>query len=347
VKPLTSIKIGSVSVSEGEASGESAQERSAGQTPSPLVSLPLSVEAEKNEMHDHGAGLAADVNDTGSSPTEAATETSVIGPKCPNDGRYWENQCARCGSSIMFHDCDNCAGEGFIEDDDWQADEGDGHTCDWCNGAGGHWACVSDEAWCEGNPRTDRAEVERSTLEWFTFEPLPLAAPSLTTEVSSTTAASPALKASSQTDSDSLAVLRQVSPLEEQKEDQDVSAGLIHQPIPDVEGTEPRPNCGVTDESAAEIMDAFAALRFATTHQQENESITRVIAAIRADEQLRTRWQPIESAPKDGTAVLVYRPRSREPIAIRSVRDWCGPNCCPSAAPKFWMPLPAAPSEAK
>lgn len=41
---------------------------------------------------------------------------------------------------------------------------------------------------------------------------------------------------------------------------------------------------GVTDESSAEIMDAFAALRCAMNREQESESIARVIEAVRADE---------------------------------------------------------------
>ena len=55
------------------------------------------------------------------------------------------------------------------------------------------------------------------------------------------------------------------------------------------------------------------------------------------------QWQPIETAPKDKTLVLVYRPNSREQIAIRVVRDWCGRACCPIAEPTHWMPLPAPP----
>ena len=103
-------------------------------------------------------------------PGRERQETKVIG-KCPRDGRYWDNQCARCGSSVIFNECDNCGGEGWIEDDDWQADEGDGHTCDWCRGDGGHWACVSSEEWCEANPIKGREETERGTVEWFTFDP--------------------------------------------------------------------------------------------------------------------------------------------------------------------------------
>lgn len=65
--------------------------------------------------------------------------------------------------------------------------------------------------------------------------------------------------------------------------------------------SEPR-TTGSTDALAAEIMDAFAALRCAMTHEQETAAIGRVIAAVRADEQAKqTRqaqtWQPIDGNP--------------------------------------------------
>lgn len=131
-------------------------------------------------------------HDAGFSASDTRQETRVIGA-CPRDGRYWENQCARCGSSLIFHDCDNCGGEGWIEDDDWQADEGDGHDCDWCFGEGGHWACCSSVEYCEGNPITDRADVKRGTVEWFTFD-----------QVGSGTAASQAERAASTRRSESV-----------------------------------------------------------------------------------------------------------------------------------------------
>ncbi len=94
--------------------------------------------------------------------------TKVIGA-CPCDGREWECQCARCGSSCHFADCDNCGGEGEIEDTDWQG-EGEYHTCDWCRGAGGWWQCCSSPDWCETHPCPGRAEVKPGAIEWFTFD---------------------------------------------------------------------------------------------------------------------------------------------------------------------------------
>ncbi len=95
--------------------------------------------------------------------------TKVIG-KYPRDGREWDCQCARCGSSMSFEDCDNCGGEGWIEDDDWQADEGDGWDCEWCHGEGGHHLCLASSDWCEANPIDGRSDTKRGTVEWFTFE---------------------------------------------------------------------------------------------------------------------------------------------------------------------------------
>ncbi len=92
----------------------------------------------------------------------------VIG-KHPNDGRDWECQCARCGSSMSFQECDNCDGNGEIEDDDWQADD-EYYTCGWCGGDGGAWVCLSSPDWCDSHPNEGRADVKRGIVEWFTFD---------------------------------------------------------------------------------------------------------------------------------------------------------------------------------
>lgn len=64
-------------------------------------------------------------------------------------------QCARCGSSCFFRNCDNCGGEGELEDEDWQC-EGEFYRCDWCQGEGGWWRCLASKAWCEANPMPGR-----------------------------------------------------------------------------------------------------------------------------------------------------------------------------------------------
>ena len=98
------------------------------------------------------------------------TATKVVASQPPRDGREWESQCARCGSSTVPEECNNCGGEGFIVDDDWQADEGDTFTCDWCRGEGGWQHCCSTPEWCEANPVAGREETKRGAIEWFTFD---------------------------------------------------------------------------------------------------------------------------------------------------------------------------------
>jgi hypothetical protein len=75
-------------------------------------------------------------------------------------------------------------------------------------------------------------------------------------------------------------------------------------------------------------------------------------------------WQPIESAPKDGTAILAYIPfawANEEPAALQDVVEWHGPAgsngfwfsrtapnyhqaCDKRCQPTHWMPLPAPPN---
>ena len=77
---------------------------------------------------------------------------------------YEDCQCARCGSSCVFTDCDNCGGEGEIEDTDWQC-EGEYHRCDWCRGAGGYWHCLSGREWCQKNPMPGREDQPVTGIE--------------------------------------------------------------------------------------------------------------------------------------------------------------------------------------
>ena len=97
----------------------------------------------------------------------------VIAPWPPRDGREWDVQCARCGSSCVFEDCDYCGGEGYNESDDWQDDEDALYPCDVCRTRGGHWACCSGAEWCEAHPNEGREATPRGALEWFTFDKLP------------------------------------------------------------------------------------------------------------------------------------------------------------------------------
>jgi hypothetical protein len=63
-------------------------------------------------------------------------------------------------------------------------------------------------------------------------------------------------------------------------------------------------------------------------------------------------WQPIDTAPKDGTRVLLYDRFCREPEHARFVGVWWGQGMpprwvsCPGAfskRPTHWRPLPEPP----
>lgn len=97
---------------------------------------------------------------------------SLIGPHPPSDGREWDCQCARCGSSCEPYDCANCGGEGEIEDEDWQF-EGEYHRCDWCRGTGGGWECCAAKEWCDANPQPGRESFQRGKIEWFVIRRVP------------------------------------------------------------------------------------------------------------------------------------------------------------------------------
>ncbi len=64
----------------------------------------------------------------------------VIARRPPNDGRDWDNQCARCGSSVYGLD-EELSG-----------------------------VCMSSEEFCNANPLPGRKHIKRGQLEWFTFD---------------------------------------------------------------------------------------------------------------------------------------------------------------------------------
>lgn len=59
-------------------------------------------------------------------------------------------------------------------------------------------------------------------------------------------------------------------------------------------------------------------------------------------------WRPIESAPKDGTRVLVWRRREQGYDHVRMGVDWCKNGVWQKSRrdmhPTHWMPLPPPPS---
>lgn len=92
---------------------------------------------------------------------------NVIQPLPPNDGRDWDCQCARCGSSCDSEGCEECGNDGFVLADD--CDDGDDHyaTCPDCSGVPVRYYCLSSHEWCNANPVEGRENVPRGKIEWF------------------------------------------------------------------------------------------------------------------------------------------------------------------------------------
>ena len=87
--------------------------------------------------------------------------------------------------------------------------------------------------------------------------------------------------------------------------------------------------------------------------QANRTDYNQLCTAVRAAMQGGQQWQPIDSAPKDGTVVLGYRD-GRIGTASRVQRSdcemwtFCGTSADaenhPKVKPTHWMPLPAAPA---
>lgn len=76
-----------------------------------------------------------------------STTEKVIAELPPQDGREWDCQCARCGSSVGTDDADTIDLGRIV----WRF-------------------CLSGAEWCKANPRPGREQVEPGAIEWFTFE---------------------------------------------------------------------------------------------------------------------------------------------------------------------------------
>lgn len=95
----------------------------------------------------------------------------IIAPFPPRDGKYYDCQCARCGSSCDYQHCHEC------EDGYSHHDCGDdccccaypepNVVCEQCHGHGGWWHCLSSYAHCSVNPLPGRDDVPRGKIEWF------------------------------------------------------------------------------------------------------------------------------------------------------------------------------------
>lgn len=79
-------------------------------------------------------------------------------PEMYQSGDEIDCQCARCGSSCDWMECD--CDDGYLNDA--------GTMCQVCGGYGGRQFCMSSAAWCEDNPLPGREDVRRGEIEWFT-----------------------------------------------------------------------------------------------------------------------------------------------------------------------------------
>jgi len=90
----------------------------------------------------------------------------------PSDGKDYDCQCARCGSSVVWQDCTQCGGEGMhghdCGDDTCCCLYPDENIeCGICDGVGGWRLCLSSTDWCKANPLEGREQVPRGKIEWF------------------------------------------------------------------------------------------------------------------------------------------------------------------------------------
>lgn len=106
---------------------------------------------------------------------EELMNTTWIQPLPPRDGRQYDCQCARCGSSCYWQQCDQCGGEGLDGHDCGEdccccLNPEDNVVCQFCAGHGGwHW-CLSSKEFCDANPLPGREVIERGQLEWYLDE---------------------------------------------------------------------------------------------------------------------------------------------------------------------------------
>lgn len=105
-------------------------------------------------------------------PNAARLQQPVIRPFPPSDGNEWDEQCARCGSSCMYVQCEQCGGDG-VDGHDCGEDcccclhPEENVRCDICDGHGGWYCCLSSKEYCEANPLPGRESVQRGKIEWF------------------------------------------------------------------------------------------------------------------------------------------------------------------------------------
>jgi hypothetical protein len=88
-------------------------------------------------------------------------------------GIVMDTQCGRCGSSILYESCKNCAGDGYFEHDCFEDScyclDPEDEVCPYCEGEGYIPICLSSPQWCESHPMAGREHTPRSTPESFSI----------------------------------------------------------------------------------------------------------------------------------------------------------------------------------
>lgn len=88
-------------------------------------------------------------------------------------------------------------------------------------------------------------------------------------------------------------------------------------------------------------------------HDKVCDLLLRCREALVASHEQAQRWQPIETAPKDGTRIICWGPnlkvaecewRYEAKRGFSEMRGWFRSNQCPEVQPTHWMPLPPPPA---
>ena len=109
----------------------------------------------------------------------------------------------------------------------------------------------------------------------------------------------------------------------------------------------------ITEQSAALMREPHEF----TNLWREQEAAFNAVAAILDEHETTEQWQPIETAPKDGTHVWAFWPATYTNDNAAQTETWFAPRivregeCWQSAfeeaaddnSPTYWMPLPEAP----
>ena len=90
-------------------------------------------------------------------------------------------------------------------------------------------------------------------------------------------------------------------------------------------------------DNAALICAAVNALPELLAMAEENARLREALRPL--------EWQPIETAPKDGTAILIYHQNAyAQAVAAPVIDGWFLPRGGPVKNPTHWQPLPTPPA---